>query len=57
MLTAESFHGCLVTFNRKAGLIKLVDKNAIKYEQVANMDAATLEATWKEWARRESLRR
>lgn len=57
MFTAESFHGCLCTFARRAGLFKLIDKNAISYENVADLDEDALEARWQEWSRREMLRR
>lgn len=57
MFTAESFHGCLCTFARRAGLFKLIDQNAITYENVADLDEEALEARWQEWARREMLRR
>lgn len=57
MFTAESFHGCLCTFARRAGMFKLIDKNAITYEAVADLDEDALEVRWQEWARRETLRR
>lgn len=57
MFTAESFHGCLCTFARRAGLFKLIDQNAVTYDNVASLDDDALEARWQEWARREMLRR
>lgn len=57
MFTAESFHGCLCTFARRAGLFKLIDRNNITYDNVADLDDEALEARWRAWARREMLRR
>lgn len=57
MFTAESFHGCLCTFARRAGLFKLIEQNSITYENVADLDGDALEVRWQEWARREMLRR
>lgn len=57
MFTAESFHGCLCTFGRRAGLFKLIDQNYITYDMIADLDEEALEARWQEWARREMLRR
>lgn len=57
MFTAESFHGCLVTFARRAGLYRLIDQNKITYDHVANLSDQALEDRWRGWARREMLRR
>ena len=57
MLTAESFHGYLVTCFRKAGLPKLNNNKSITYMDVADLDDNQLSRKWVEWARDESWKR
>ena len=56
-LTAESFHGTVCTFARRTGLVKLMEKRPILYEDVKDSNAAILAEQWHDWAKQEVLRR
>jgi hypothetical protein len=57
MLTAEGFHGCLITFARRTGPRNLAKTDNIPTHDLASLDSTSVEVYWRIWAETESLRR
>jgi hypothetical protein len=42
---------------RRSGLLKVMEGNTITHDDVKNLDPEALDQRWREWGRREMLRR
>ena len=56
-LTAEFFHGTLCSMARRSGFLGLMRENPISYTEVRDLNSQDLERVWRDWGRRETLRR
>ena len=56
-LTAEFFHGTLCSMARRGGFLGLMRESPITYADVKHLQGADLERVWRDWGRREMLRR
>jgi len=57
MLTAELYHGTMGSLFRRSGLLGLMTRRPISFDEVDHLTPEGLEQRWRIWARQEMLKR